>query len=214
MSDTPLIRVLIVDDHEMVRQGLMAFLNVVEDMIAVGQASNGVEAVKLCGELNPDVVLMDLVLPQMTGVEAAAEIRAKYPETQIIALTSFTDNNDLMRDALQAGVIGYLFKDASINDLARAIRNAFNREPTLSPGATRMLMQSTSQPARRDFQLTERELEVLALMAKGLSNRQVAQHLSISWSTAKFHVSSILSKLSAKSRTEAVSIAHEHHLVT
>ena len=208
------IRVLIADDHQMVRQGLEAFLRTVNGLEPVGQAANGVEAIELCDQLHPDVVLMDMVMPRMGGVEATGLIRKKHPEIQVIALTSFTDDKELVQIALKAGAIGYLFKDISVDDLAHAIRKANQGEPILAPGATRLLIQATTQPVPQTFNLTDRELEVLAQMVKGLSNRQIAEQLTISRSTVKFHVSSILGKLGADSRTQAVSIAHEHNLVT
>jgi len=150
---------------------------------------------------------------RVNGIEATRIIRQKYQDTQIIALTSFNDDRDLLQGALQAGAIGYLFKDISIDDLAKAIHNAHKGKPVLAPEATRMLIQSTQETSARDFNLTERELEVLALMSDGLNNRQIAEQLFLSRSTIKFHVSSILGKMNVNSRTEAVSVAHQHNLV-
>ena len=208
------IRVMIVDDHQVVRQGFSLFLKAFQDLELVGEATNGNEAVELCAKLRPDVILMDMIMPQMNGIEATRIIREKHQDTQVIALTSFNDDRDLLNGALQAGALGYLFKDISIDDLATAIRTAYAGNPILAPEATRMLIQSTKEPAPKDFQLTERELEVLILMAEGLNNRQIAEQLYLSRSTIKFHVSSILGKMGVNSRTEAVSVAHQHQLVT
>ncbi|NDJ61476.1 MAG: response regulator transcription factor [Chloroflexi bacterium] len=208
-----MIRVLIADDHEMVRQGLLAFLNAADDLEPVGEATNGQEAAALYAQLRPDVVLIDMVMPHVNGVEGIKAIRQHDPDAQIIALTSFSDNRELVQAALQAGANGYLFKDVSVAELAQAIRHAYDGKPTFAPGATKLLIQASTQPSRPAFHLTERELDVLTLMAKGLNNPQIAEQLTISRSTVKFHVSSILGKLGVESRTEAVSIAHQHHLV-
>lgn len=207
------IRIIIVDDHDMVRQGLEIFLKAFDDFLLVGQASNGPEAIELCGELAPDVVLMDMVMPEMDGITTTQNIRQRYPDIKIIALTSFTDDGQLVQNALRAGATGYLFKNVSIDDLATAIRSAANGKPVLAPEAAHMLIQATTQPSPESFHLTDRELEVLALMVEGMSNRQIAHNLSISYSTVRFHVSSILSKLNVESRTEAVTVALRNNLL-
>ena len=206
------IRVVVVDDHDMVRRGLAVFLRTFDDLKLVGEAADGEEAVRIVEELRPDVVLMDLRMPVMDGVEATKVIRAQFPETQVIALTSFKDER-LVHDALSAGAIGYLLKNASVDDLAAAIRAARAGKPTLSPEATQVLINQARRPTASHFNLSERELEVLALMVDGLTNRQIADALSISRSTVKFHVSSILAKLGVASRTEAVALAMQYGLV-
>jgi len=214
MNTSNIIRVMIVDDHSVVRSGLSTFLMTYDDMEMVTEASNGEQAVNLCSKAHPDVVLMDLVMPGMDGATATRKIREKCPEIQVIALTSFKER-DLVQGALQAGAIGYLLKDVSANELANAIRAAFAGKPTLAPEAAEALIQATRHPAEEiGFDLTEREHEVLALMVEGLNNNQIAERLVISKSTAKFHVSSVLSKLNATSRTEAVATALKHNLVT
>ncbi|PJF41910.1 MAG: DNA-binding response regulator [Phototrophicales bacterium] len=210
----PKIRIIIVDDHDMVRQGLEIFLRAFDDFELVGQATNGLEALELCQELQPDVVLMDMIMPEMDGVTAIREICSQYPNIKIIALTSFTDDSSLVQNALRAGAAGYLFKDVSVDDLAAAIRTAASGQPVLAPEAARMLIQATTQPTLESFHLTDRELEVLALMVEGMSNRQIAHQLSISYSTVRFHVSSILSKLNVESRTEAVTVALRNNLLS
>jgi NarL family two-component system response regulator LiaR len=213
MTEEKLIRVMLVDDHSMVRSGLSAFLYAYEDLELVGEASSGEKAIQLCQQAPPDVILMDLVMPGMDGASATKTIREKWPEIQVIALTSFKEE-DLVESAMQAGAIGYLLKDVSADKLAEAIRAAMDGKPTLAPEAAQVLIKSTRAPAEKvGFDLTEREKEVLALMVEGLSNKQIAERLIISISTAKFHVSSILSKLNASSRTEAVSIALQEELV-
>ena len=213
MNEQGRIRVMVVDDHTVVRSGLAAFLLTYDELELVGEASNGEEALRKCVELAPDVVLMDLMMPGMNGAEATRAIRQKCPDTQVIALTSFKED-DLMQKTLQAGAIGYLFKNVSAEELVAAIRNARQGKPTLAPEAAQALIHAVTQPQQVGFDLTDREREVLVLMVKGYNNPQIAEQLVISRSTVKFHVSSILSKLSVSSRTEAVALALQHHLVT
>ncbi|MBN2044526.1 MAG: response regulator transcription factor [Anaerolineales bacterium] len=207
------IRVMLVDDHTMVRKGLSLFMKAFDDLNLAGEAENGVEAVKLCGEILPDVVLMDLVLPDMDGVDAIRTICQKHPQVKVIALTSFKEGSRIMK-ALEAGAIGYLTKDISAEELAWAIRDAHSGRATLSPDAAQALVQEANQPPAPGSDLTEREREVLALMVEGLNNTQIAGKLSVSPSTVKSHVSNILSKLGVSSRTEAVTLAFRHKLVS
>ena len=212
MTEERPIRVMIVDDHAVVRSGLAAFVEAFDDLELVGQAGGGAEAVRLCPRARPDVVLMDLVMPEMDGAAATKAIRAACPAVQVIALTSFKEQ-DLVQAALQAGAIGYLLKNVSAEELARAIRAAHAGKPTLAPEAAQVLIQATTQPKAPGWDLTEREREVLALMVEGLSNAEIAQRLIVSHSTAKFHVSSVLGKLNVATRTEAVALALKHRLV-
>jgi NarL family two-component system response regulator LiaR len=206
------IRVLIVDDHDMVREGLRVLLDNFDDFDVVADAADGEIAVELCRRLNPDVVLLDMVMPVMNGVTAAAKIRTLCPDTRIVALTSFDDERTV-QDALKAGVTSYVMKNVSVDELSNVIRKAYNGQSTLAPEATRMLIRAATRPPSLGFDLSEREREVLAMMTKGVSNREIGEHLYISSSTVKNHVSSILSKLGAVSRTQAVAMAVEHHLV-
>jgi NarL family two-component system response regulator LiaR len=203
------VRVMIVDDHAVVRSGLSAFLMAYDDLEFVGEASGGLEAVRKCPGLQPDVVLMDLVMPEVDGSEATRLIREACPHVQVIALTSYKEK-DLVQGALKAGAIGYLLKNVSADELANAIRAAHAGRSTLAPEAAEVLIRATTHPAEPDPGLTERELQ---LMADGLSNPDIAKKLFVSRSTVKFHVSNILMKLGAASRTEAVSIAIHGRLV-
>jgi NarL family two-component system response regulator LiaR len=212
MNDTHAIRVMVVDDHQVIRQGFSVFLKAFADLELIAEATNGLEALQLCDTVSPDVILMDMVMPQMDGVTAIKAIHSKHPGIQIIALTSFNEDRELVQSALGAGAIGYLFKDVSIDDLAQAIRTAYAGIQVLAPDAIRMLMQPT--PRSPKFNLSDRELDVLRLLVEGLSNPQIANQLIISRSTVNFHVSSILGKLGAATRTEAVSIALQHDLVS
>lgn len=205
MSQATPTRVLVVDDHAVVRGGLRLFLLAFDDLDLVGEANSGERALAQCADLQPDVVLMDLVMPGIGGVEAIRLIRQRHPTVQVIALTSFPED-ELVQAALRAGAIGYLLKTISAGDLAQAIRAAAAGQPTLAPEATQALLrQAGLPPVGRD--LTQRERQVLALLVQGLSNADIAAQLVVSESTAKFHVSNILAKLQAGSRAEAVAIA-------
>jgi NarL family two-component system response regulator LiaR len=213
MTETP-IRVLIADDHAVVRQGLRAFLDLQEDIDVVGEATNGVEAVEQTRQLLPDVVLMDLVMPEMDGIEATRKIRALSPRTQVIVLTSFAEDEKVF-PSIKAGALGYLLKDVSPADLVKAIQAAHRGEAQLHPEIARKLMDEFSTRAREPIpdDLTARELEVLRLIARGQSNRQIAEQLVISEKTVKTHVSNILSKLHLADRTQAAIYALRKGLV-
>ena len=200
------IRLMIVDDHAMVRRGLGTILKVFDDLQLVGEAESGEAAIQLCAEVLPDVILMDMSLPGMDGAMATRAIRKKLPQIQVIVLTSFKDGK-LIKQALEAGAIGYLLKDVSADDLVQAIRSAHAGRATLSPEAAQSLVEAANLPPTPGQDLTEREREVLVLMIEGLNNVQIAGRLTVSPSTIKSHVSNILSKLGASSRTEAVTLA-------
>jgi two-component system, NarL family, response regulator LiaR len=207
------VRVVIVDDHAMVRSGLSAFLTVFNDVELVGEAASGEEALDVCARLQPDVVLMDLVMPGMDGVAATCSIREQCPKTQVIVLTSFGELARV-RSALEAGAISYLLKNVSADELASAIRGAAAGQISLSPEAARAVIPAAADNRIASTDLTETERRVLALMVDGQSNPQIADSLGTSLSTVKFHVSNILSKLGVSSRTEAVAHALRQHLVT
>jgi NarL family two-component system response regulator LiaR len=205
------IRVMIVDDHLMVRRGLATFLKVYKNFELVGEADSGEAAIQLCAKLQPDVVLMDMVMQGMDGGAATRLIRKQCPSAQIIALTSFKDEI-LIKSALQAGAISYLLKGVSASELAQAIRAAHAGRPTISAEATEALVRAASQEVVSVPSLTEREHEVLLLMVEGLNNTQIAGRLVVRPSTVKSHVSSILAKLGVASRSEAVALAVRNKL--
>lgn len=207
------IRILIVDDHSMVRQGLVDFIEVFDDLQLAGQATNGEEALQLCRKLHPDVVLMDLVMPGMDGITAIRKITQEFSGIRVIALTTFQDDQ-LVREALSAGAISFLQKNISVYDLGDAIRKACKGQSTLSPEATGFLIDAVTRTNFSDVSLTTREQEILGFLVSGFSNPKIAQELNLSLPTVKTHVSNILSKLGVASRTEAVALAIRHKLVS
>ncbi|MCL4863086.1 MAG: response regulator transcription factor [Caldilineaceae bacterium] len=207
------IRVAVVDDHVVVRKGLATFLVGHDDLEFVGDAADGIEALQLCDQVHPNVLLMDLFMPHMDGVTAVRTILKRYPQIAIIILTSFKDEK-LIQNALKAGAMGYILKDVSPEELILAIRDAYAGRPTLGPEATRALIEASIKRSTPSLghDLTDREHKVLELMSKGMDNSQIADILIISLSTVKFHVSNILSKLQVSSRTEAVALALRHEI--
>lgn len=207
------IKLLIVDDHMVVRQGLRGFLELLDDFEIVGEGSSGVDAVALAAELKPDVILLDLVMPEMDGIEATRRIRANDPGARILILSSFS-NDDNVLPAIRAGATGYVLKDINPDDLAQALRETYHGRSQLHPDIAQKLVAHVQQddPAREEIEdqlkeLTPREVEVLSLVAQGLSNREIAAALSISPMTVKTHVSNVLSKLQLADRTQAAILA-------
>lgn len=204
-TETRPIRVLIADDHSIVRRGISALLATEPGMQVVGEAANGLEAVTKFKALQPDVVLMDLVMPEMDGLEAIRHLIEYQPEIRILILTSF-DSIEMILPAIKAGALGYLLKDSSPEELVSAIRQVYSGNSTLHPAVARKLLQEISQPSRQQGEeepLTERENAVLKLVAQGRSNREIANELTISEATVRTHVSHILAKLELSSRTQA-----------
>jgi two-component system, NarL family, response regulator LiaR len=211
MANKAKIRVMIVDDHSVVRSGLGVFLKTVPDMELVGEAEDGEQAVAYAKTLRPEVILMDLMMPGMDGVTATRLIKEYDPSIQVIALTSFQDN-ELVQSVLKAGAIGYLMKNVTSNELEAAVRSAKARKMVLAPEAAQALVMSTQQAGELEL-LTEREYEVLKLMANGLSNAKIAEQMVVSLSTIKYHVGNILLKLGVDNRVAAVTIALQKKLI-
>ena len=205
------IRIMLVDDHAVVRSGLGAFLSVNPDLELVGEAENGEQAVVRANLLKPDVILMDLMMPVMDGVAATQAIKKQNPQIQIVALTSFQED-ELVQNALKAGAVGYLMKNVTARELAAAIKAAKDGKMTLSPEAAQALVRANQQAAETET-LTEREVEVLKLMVEGLNNAEIAERLVISLSTVKYHISNILMKLGVDNRVSAVSLALQRKLI-
>jgi NarL family two-component system response regulator LiaR len=212
MNASQTIRVMLVDDHNVVRSGLATFLRAYEDLELVAEAKNGLEALDLCRQKKPDVILMDLMMPEMDGIAATRAILQECPDIKIIAMTSF-EEEQLVHDVLAAGAISYLIKNVTSDELARAIRDAASGRSTLSPEAARVLIQATRPTKQPLFDLTEREHEVLNLVVQGHSNQQIAEALVISLATVKAHISNILSKMQVSSRAEAITFAIKNKLV-
>ena len=211
MELQPPIRIVIVDDHAMLRKGLAVFLTSYADLKLVGEAANGKEALALCAEKQPDIVLMDLMMPIMDGIAATRLIRHDFPDIRVIALTSFGEEA-LIKHVLEAGAISYLFKKVSADDLANAIRAAQSGISTFAPEVTDILVRSIHTPHPIFESLTPREREVLSLIVKGMGNQEIANNLTINLSTAKSHVSSILVKLGLTSRMEVIALVMEDSL--
>jgi NarL family two-component system response regulator LiaR len=208
------IRLLIVDDHKVVRNGLQVFISLYDDIEVVGEARNGQQAVEQCATHQPDVVLMDMVMPVMDGPTATRLIREQFPQVQVVALTSF-DEEEIVQRAIEAGAVGYLYKDVEEDELIGAIRSAREGRPVLAPEAMKALMDRTVAPVESPAvePLTKREQEVLSLVAQGMTNPQIAEQLVISTSTVQFHVHNILGKLGVGTRTEAVAMAIQSKLI-
>jgi NarL family two-component system response regulator LiaR len=212
MSDPPPIRVLIVDDHYMVREGLKSFFSTVADVEVVAEGKDGVEAIALAEVHRPDVIVMDVVMPNTDGPTATGIIKERWPDTRIVGLTSFAEE-DLARVMLGAGAIGYILKDASPEKLLAAVRDAQQGRGTVDTAVLgTLLTQGKDGPLVVGSDLTPREREVLGLVVAGFTNKQIAAHLFLSAGTVRLHVSNILAKLGASNRTEAATIAMQHHL--
>jgi NarL family two-component system response regulator LiaR len=213
MNSSSPIRVLLVDDHNVVRSGLATFLRAYEDLELIGEAKNGSEAVNFCHQQQPDVILMDLMMPVMDGIAATRAILANYPDIKIIAMTSFDEAN-LVNEVLGAGAMSYLLKNITADELVKAIRDAVSGRSTLSPEAARVLIESTRITKQQPDDLTEREMEVFHLVVQGQSNQQIANSMVITVATVKAHISSILSKLQVSSRAEAIAYAIKHKIIS
>ncbi len=211
MGEPKKIRVMIVDDHAVVRSGLGAFLSAVPDLDLVGEAENGEQAVVRAKSLKPDVILMDLMMPGMDGVSATRTIKENHPAIQIIALTSFQED-ELVQNALNAGAIGYLMKNVSVRELESAIRSAMGGKMVLSPEAAQSLVRASRQAAETET-LTSREQEILKLMVEGLNNAEIAERIVVSLSTVKYHISNILMKLGVDNRVAAVTMAIQKKMI-
>ncbi|CAH0293899.1 Transcriptional regulatory protein LiaR [Peribacillus sp. Bi96] len=209
-----MIKVLFVDDHEMVRIGVSAYLSAQSDIEVIGEADNGLKAVELAMELRPDIILMDLVMPEMDGIEATKRIIEKWPEAKIIIVTSFLDDEKVY-PALEAGATSYMLKTSKASEIARAVRSTFQGQSVLEPEVTGKMMEKLRRPkiTQPHDQLTNREMEILLLMTQGKTNQEIADELYIALKTAKVHVSNILSKLAVQDRTQAVIYAFKHSLV-
>jgi NarL family two-component system response regulator LiaR len=210
--DTHPIRVLIVDDHPMMRKGLRSFLEVTRGLECVGEAASGEEGIEFCAQIKPNVVIMDLMMPGMGGVAAIKALHAQQPQVRVIALTSFADPK-LVQEAVNAGAIGYLLKNVSPTALAEAVMAAAEGRSVMGPEAVQALVQMAADPRPLGSDLTAREREILALLAKGLTNHEIAQRMTISEATVRFHVGNVLSKLEVGNRTEAAQVAFKHRLV-
>lgn len=212
MADIKPIKVLIVDDHPVVREGLKKMLQVFDDLELIGEAGDGGAALAFCHQDTPDVILMDILMPDVDGVQATRAILEQYPQLKIIILTSYPED-DMVQEALEAGATGYILKNMPIDALANAIRSANSGQQTLAPEATQALIRAKTGPLKPGRDLSEREREVLGLMVQGLSNEEIAERLFISPNTARHHVSACIQKLGATNRTQAAYLAQEHDLV-
>lgn len=206
------IRVIIVDDHPVVRRGIFFALATAEDICVIAEAGNGEEALRVCQEHQPDVILMDMMMPGMDGIATTQALKQRCPQAQVLVLTSFQESH-YVREALKAGAIGYLLKDVAIDELAQAIRNADAGQSTLHRAATAALIQPPFVRPDLTEELTQRQREVLALVVQGYSNQEIANKLFVSLATVRFHVSTILAKLGASNRAEAAAMAVKHKLL-
>ncbi|MBA7704142.1 Transcriptional regulatory protein LiaR [subsurface metagenome] len=206
------IKVLIADDHPLVRHGIKTFLETYDDIYIVGEAENGREAIEICEKHLPDVVLMDVRMPGLNGIEATNHILKKRPNIKVIILTSFIDK-ELIENSLKAGASSYLLKNESGERIVRVIRDAYQGKSNLSSEATQIMISEVRNPLSKRYQLTKREKEILSLMVEGLSNKEIAKRLTLSTSTIQFHITNILSKFGVSKRTAAIYLALKQKLV-
>lgn len=206
------IRVMVVDDHHLVRYGLKVLMETTPELEFVGESSNGRDAIQKYDEVQPDVLLMDVMMPDMDGIETARMIRSRYPSARIVMLTSFMDGS-IVRSALEAGALSFLYKDMSTDALVKAVSDAYEGRATLAPTAAHALIETLREPEISHYNLTPCEIEVLKGVAQGYSNTQIASNMVVSTSTVKKHVSSILSKLKASNRAEAAAWAVRHKVI-
>lgn len=210
MNSKSNIKILVVDDHAITRNGIKTLLSVYDDMDLAGEASNGREAVKACKDLRPDIVLMDMDMPILNGIEATKSIKGYDPNIKIIALSSFSDKK-YVSEAIKAGATSYILKNISPAEIVKTIRDAYIGKANLSPEVTQTVMDEISSPTTGKSSLTEQELRILGLIVKGYSNKDIAKEIYISDHTVKFHISNILNKLGASNRAEAAVIATKNH---
>ncbi len=211
MDNSPKIRVMLVDDHAHIHQAIAKVLSTVDDIRLIAQCGNGEEAILLTAQYQPDVILMDIVMPVMDGIEATERILQNYPQAKILALTSFQDD-ETVHAMFAKGAVGYIMKGALLRDLVNTIRTVYQGNTVLSSEAARVLLNAT-QPQQRDFKLTSRELEILKAMAAGQNNGEIAARFVISQSTVKFHIVNILQKMGVETRSEAIVLAAKNNLV-
>jgi NarL family two-component system response regulator LiaR len=212
MSRSDVIRVLLIDDNRYFQEAVIIALNAADDIVLVGQGSNGAEALQLCEQLHPDLILMDVVMPVMTGVEATDLIHQRHPDTKILVLSSFHDDASV-REMLSKGAAGYVLKGSLASDLVNTIRTVHSGKSVFSIEITDVLLQTSKAEATPDFGLTQRELGIVKLMAEGLSHKEIAARLIISQSTVKFHIVNVLKKMEVKTRAEAIVLAAKYKLI-
>jgi NarL family two-component system response regulator LiaR len=212
MTEKNIIKVMVVDDHPLVRHGIKTVFEAYDDILLVAEAENGKEAIEMYEKCLPDIVLMDMMMPVLDGSEATSLLIKRWPDAKIIALTSFNDN-DLIKNSLKAGAVSYLLKDVSGAKLVKTIKDIHNGKFALSSHATRILLSELRAKTNENIKLTNREIEILALIVEGLPNKEIAKRLFLSNSTVQFHVSNILSKLGVSKRTEAAYLALKQKLV-
>lgn len=208
-----IIRIMLIDDHIKVHHGMSALIDAFDDLELIAQGSHGKEALDLCARHQPDIVLMDVVMPEMDGIEATKVITERFPEVKVLALSSFRDEESI-RKMMQAGAVGYVLKNSSIDDLAHTIRAAHTDKAVFSLEVAQVLFNPMPGEPQENYGLTDREVEVLSLMVEGMNNSQIAEALVIGVSTVKYHVSNILAKMKVTSRVEAVALAVQKKLVT
>jgi two-component system, NarL family, response regulator LiaR len=207
------IRILLVDDHSQIHRALAVLNTIYDDLEIVAHASNGREAVALCAEYQPDVIIMDVVMPEMNGIEATRIIHERHPAVKVLALSSFQDE-DSVREMMSVGASGYVLKNSSLDELANSIRAVHSSKVVLSAEITQALLEPKSkQPTAQESGLSERQMEVLKLVAKGLTNKQIADQLFVTEATVKFHMRNIMTLLNASGRVEAAAIAVEKHWI-